>query len=149
MQEPEGRDLSALFVQHRALRAMLRHAEAGVTLKQLRTITIPEAAERLNVSYDLIRSWCIQGKVRYFQDTIRKTNSTKGGTYHIVEADLLRYVQTILKGQEPGDEAETSSPTVVAGSVAGVTSSGPISRADISDLLPPPSERRFATAGRR
>lgn len=123
-------------------------SRAESTLKQLRTVTIAEASERLNVSPDMIRKWCVQGKVRYFQDVVRKHNSTKGGAYHIVEGDLVIYVQQLLQGQQPPDVRKGFT-TANAVRAAESDEHEALTRGDISDLLPAPSERRFSIAGRR
>lgn len=111
-----------------------------MTLKQLRTVTIAEAKEKLNVSPDWLRRACVAGKVRYFQDPA-KPGSRKGGTYHIVESDLVRLVESLLRGTAPAeDHAEQSG---ALSSSDGLGRPFP-SRSDISDLMPPPSERRFS-----
>lgn len=108
----------------------------SASLKQLRTVTIAEAAERLNVSDDQIRRWCAAGKVRYFRD------EGKRATFHVIESDLIAHVQSVLRGSEP------QQPEGIAGRAKLECAAVSLRRrgADISDLLPPASERRFASA---
>lgn len=127
-------------------------------LQELRTVTIAEAAEALNVSADVVRKWCLEGNVRYFQQSGR---GRKGGTYHVVESDLLRHVQQLLRGQEPSsDHPERPQVTSTMNDrltslqqslreLERVAESQPSSSADISDLMPPPHERVFTNSRRR
>lgn len=116
-------------------------------LRELRTVTISQASERLNLSIELLRRWCLAGKVRYFQ-------SGRCGTYHIVERDLLTHVKTILKGNEPADDDAIEETPLARRRRMGVLVA-PASEAldaqdaaecgvDIEALLPPPRERVFS-----
>jgi excisionase family DNA binding protein len=113
-----------------------------MSLKQLRTLTISEASERLNLARDVLRRWCIEGKVRHFQ-------AGRKCTYHIVEADLVRHIEQIAQGghlatDDTGDSSAAHPSVGSAVATGSATLARP--RADISDLMPPIGERRFARA---
>lgn len=115
-----------------------------MTLRQLRTITIADASAQLkSVSPDMLRRWCIAGRVRYFQEGPH-------GTYHIVESDLVQFIAQQLKGGVPlgddeGDAEAADAPTPARNErTPRAEQAATFNRRDISDLLPPPAERVFS-----